>query len=44
MANEEKAKKKSEELTNDFRNLEKSDIVIRNEMKHNMQKIHKSKE
>lgn len=44
MANEEKANQMSEQLTNDFRNLEKADIQIRNEMKHNVSKIGKAKE
>lgn len=44
MANEDKANKRQEELTNDFRTLEKSDIQIRNDIKHNVSKIHKAKE
>jgi hypothetical protein len=44
MANDEKANSRQEQLTNDFRNLEKADILIRNEMKHNLSKISKAKE
>ena len=44
MANEDKANKRQEDLTNDFRTLEKSDIQIRNDIKHNVSKIHKAKE
>jgi hypothetical protein len=31
-------------LTNEFRVLEKSDIQLRNDMKHNLSKVHKAKE
>jgi len=31
-------------LTNDFRGLERADILIRNEMKHNLTKINRAKE
>ena len=44
MANDEKGKQRQDQLTNEFRNLEKADILIRNEMKHNLTKISKAKE
>lgn len=31
-------------MTNEFRILEKSDIQLRNDMKHNVSKIHKAQE
>eukprot|EP00347_Sterkiella_histriomuscorum_P021716 403333013 len=43
MANEDKASQRHEALTSDFRNLEKADIMIRNEMKHTLQKTNKAK-
>jgi hypothetical protein len=42
MATEDKANQRQEQLTNEFRILEKSDIQIRNDMKHNVSKIHKA--
>ena len=44
MANDETGKKRQDQLTNEFRNLEKADILIRNEMKHNLTKIGKATE
>ena len=44
MAKEDLANQTQEKLTTDFRNLEKSDIQIRNDMKHNISKIHKAQE
>ncbi len=44
MANDENGRKRQDNLTNEFRNLEKADILIRNEMKHNLTKIAKAKE
>ena len=44
MATEDKANQRQEQLTNEFRILEKSDIQIRNDMKHNVSKIHKAQE
>lgn len=43
MANEDKAKERSDKLTSEFQALEKADIMIRNDMKHNYNKIEKSK-
>jgi len=44
MATEDKANQRQEQLTNEFRILEKSDIQLRNDMKHNVSKIHKAQE
>lgn len=44
MATEDKASVRQEQLTNEFRVLEKSDIQLRNDMKHNLSKVHKAKE
>ena len=44
MANEEKAKKRSDTLTTEFQAIEKADIMIRNDMKHNINKVHKGEE
>ncbi|CDW77228.1 structural maintenance of chromosomes protein [Stylonychia lemnae] len=44
MANEDRAQQRQDQLTNDFRGLERADILIRNEMKHNLQKINRAKE
>ncbi len=44
MATDEKANQRSEQLTNEFRALERSDIQIRNDIKHNLSKIHKCNE
>lgn len=44
MANDDAAAKKHEEYTNNFRVLERSDIMIRNEMKHTLQKVTKAKQ
>ena len=44
MATEEKANQRQEQLTTEFRLLEKSDIQLRNDMKHNISKIHKGNE
>ena len=38
MATEDKANQRQEQITNDFRNLEKADIQLRNDMKHNLSK------
>jgi hypothetical protein len=44
MATEDRANQRQEQLTNEFRTLEKSDIQIRNDIKHNISKIHKARE
>lgn len=44
MATDEKATQRQEQLTNEFRLLEKSDIQLRNDMRHNISKIHKGNE
>jgi uncharacterized phage infection (PIP) family protein YhgE len=44
MATEDRANQRQEQLTNEFRVLEKSDIQLRNDLKHNISKIHKANE
>jgi hypothetical protein len=44
MANDDKANIQLEDLTNKFRALEKADIQLRNDLKHNISKIHKGNE
>lgn len=44
MANDEKAKKKLAELQSEFSLLESADVKVRNDMKHNVNKIKKAKE
>jgi len=44
MSNEDKATQRYDELTKNFQALEKADIQIRTEMKHNLNKKNKAKE